>query len=93
MLIEHRWYYYVINFEKGAWPPFGPIYKLFQDELVVLQEYIDENFEKGFIQHSKSLVGALILFVKKKNGFLWMCVDYCGLSQSTHHKKINTLYF
>jgi hypothetical protein len=35
----------------------------------------------------------LILFVKKKNGFLWMCVDYCGLSQSTHHKKINTLYF
>jgi hypothetical protein len=43
---------------------------LFQDELVVLQEYIDENFEKGFIQHSKSLVGALILFVKKKNGFL-----------------------
>jgi hypothetical protein len=73
MLIEHRWYDYVINFEEGAWPPFGPIYNSFQYELMVLQEYIDEKFEKGLIWHSKSLIGILILFVKKKYGFLW-CV-------------------
>jgi hypothetical protein len=81
MLIEHQWFDYVINFEEGAWPPFGPIYNLFQDELMVLREYIDENLEKGLIWHSKSLVSAPILFVKKKDGFFLMCVNYCGLSQ------------
>jgi hypothetical protein len=49
---------------------FGPIYNLSQNKLVVFCEYIDENFEKGFIQHSKFLAGALILFVKKKDGSL-----------------------
>jgi hypothetical protein len=68
-LIEHQWYDYVTNFEDIAWPPLGPIYNLFQDELMVFQEYIDEIFEKGLIWHSKSLVGTPILFVKKKDGF------------------------
>jgi hypothetical protein len=60
--------------------PFGPIYNLSKDELLTLQEYIDENLEKGFIQHSKSPIVAPILFVKKKDGFLCMCVDYHGLN-------------
>jgi hypothetical protein len=46
----------------------------------MLQEYINENLEKGFIQHFKFLVGVPILFVKKKDGFLCMCVDYLGLN-------------
>jgi hypothetical protein len=49
---------------------------LSQTELAGLREYIDENLSKDFIQHSKSLVGALILFVKKNDGSLSMCVDY-----------------
>jgi len=56
---------------------------LSQDKLVTLHEYIDKNFEEGFIQHSKSLVGAPILFVKKKDGSLQLCVDYRGLNQLT----------
>jgi hypothetical protein len=39
----------VIDLEEGAQPPFGPIYNLSKDELLVFQEYIDENLEKGFI--------------------------------------------
>jgi hypothetical protein len=35
------------------------------------------------IQHSKFLTGAPFLFIKKKDGFLWMCIDYCGLNQRT----------
>jgi hypothetical protein len=50
---------------------------LSQIELVALREYIDENLSKIFIRHSKSLVKAPILFVKKKDGSLHMCVDYC----------------
>jgi hypothetical protein len=63
--------------------PFGLIYNLSQDELIVFCECINENLKKGFIQHSKSLVDALILFVKKKYGSLRMCVDNCGLNQLT----------
>jgi hypothetical protein len=56
-------------------PPFEPIYTLSQDELVALREYINEIFKKKFIQHSKFLIGALILFVKKIDGSLQMCVN------------------
>ncbi len=46
-------------------------------------EYIDKNFKKRFIQHFKSPTGAPILFVKKKDGSLHMCVDYRGLNWLT----------
>ncbi len=52
-------------------------------KLLTLQKYIDENLEKGFIRHSKFLVGVPILFVKKKDGFLRMCADYHGLNWLT----------
>jgi hypothetical protein len=55
-------------------PPFKPIYNLSQNELVILHEYIDKNFEKGFIQHSKSLASAPICFVKRKMIF-YKCVS------------------
>jgi hypothetical protein len=61
-------YNYTINLEEGAQPPFTPIYNMFQNKLIALHEYINENFKKGFIRHSKSLVGAPILFIKKKDG-------------------------
>ena len=48
-----------------------------------LYAYIDENLAKGFIHHSKSLVWAPILFVKKKDGSLHLCVDYRGLNKVT----------
>ncbi len=39
--------------------------------------------KKGSLQHSKFLAGAPILFVKKKDDSLWMCVDYHGLNRLT----------
>ena len=48
-----------------------------------LRKYIDENLAKNFIRHSKSPAGAPILFVKKKDGSLRMCVDYRGLNKVT----------
>jgi hypothetical protein len=56
---------------------------LSQTELAALHEYIDENLSKNFIQHSKPPTGALILFVKKKDGSLYMCVDYRGFNKVT----------
>jgi hypothetical protein len=49
---------------------------LFKPEFQALWTYLDENLEKGFIQTSKSPVGAPILFVKKKDGSIRPCVNY-----------------
>ena len=83
ILPQHRPYDCAIDIEEDAQLPFGPIYNLSQDELATLKEYIDENLAKGFIRHSKSPTGASILFVKKKDGSLRMCVDYWGLNKVT----------
>lgn len=48
-----------------------------------MNEYLEENLSKGFIRHSKSPAGAPILYVKKKNGSLRLCVDYRGLNRIT----------
>jgi len=39
--------------------------------------------DKGFIQHSTSPWGALILFVCKNDGSMRLCVDYRQLNQVT----------
>jgi hypothetical protein len=83
LLPQHYSYNCTIDLQKGTQPPFGPIYNLSQNELAALQEYLDENLAKNFIRHSKSPVGAPILFVKKKDGALRMCVDYRGLNKIT----------
>ena len=87
MLPEHQPYDCAIDLQEGSQPPFGPIYNLSQTELMELQKYIHENLAKNFTCHSKSPVGARILFVKKKDGSLWMCVDYQGLNKVTKKNR------
>ncbi len=82
-LPEHRPCDCGIELQEGAQPPFGLIYSLSQNELATLRDYHDENLVKNFIRHSKSPAGAPILFVKKKDGSLRMCVDYRGLNKVT----------
>ena len=64
-------------------PPYGPIYSLSPVELEALSDFLKENLRKGFIRPSTSPPGAPILFVKKKDGSLRMCVDYRGLNSIT----------
>jgi hypothetical protein len=87
ILSEHRSYNCVIELQDGAQPPFGPIYNLSQTELAALREYIDKNLSKNFIRHSKSSAGAPILFVKKKDRSLRMCVDYRGFNKVTKKNR------
>jgi len=82
-LPKHRPYDYTIDLVEGVQPPFKPIYNLSQNKLATLCEYFNDNIEKGFIQHSKFLIGVTIIFVINKYGFLQMCVDYRGLNQFT----------
>jgi hypothetical protein len=52
-----------------------------------LRDYLTENLAKGFIWHSKSPAGTPILFVKKKDGSLRLCVDYRGLNKITKKNR------
>jgi len=82
-LPEHRPYDLSIPLQEGTAPPLLPVYNLSPLELDVLRKYIDENLWKGFIRHSQSPAGAPILFVKKADGSLRLCVDYRGLNKIT----------
>lgn len=82
-LPPHRPFDHRIPIEDGKTPPFGPIYALSDTELKTLKAYLDENLKKGFITHSDSPAAAPILFVKKKDGSLRLCVDYRGLNAIT----------
>jgi hypothetical protein len=42
---------------------------------------------KEFIRPSSSLWGAHILFVEKKDGNQWMCMDYRSLNEVTIKNK------
>ena len=83
VLPPHRQYDYKITLKERFTPLFGPIYSLPIPELKVLRELLDENPSKGFIRASSSPTEAPILFVKKSDGLLRLCVDYRGLNAST----------
>ena len=74
---------HAIDLLPGTTPPFGPLYNLSESELGVLKDYIKQNLKSGFIRRSKSSAGSPILFVKKKDGGLQLCVDYRGLNAIT----------
>jgi hypothetical protein len=86
-LPEHRPYDCPIDLEEGHSPPFGLIYGLSEPELQALCDYLTKNLAKGFVQHSKSPIGAPILFVKKKDGSLQLCVDYRGFNKITKKNR------
>ena len=67
--IDHR-----IEIYPGSNPLAKVPYRLSQDENQELKKQLNELLEAGFIQPSKSPYGALVLFVKKKEGDLRLCV-------------------
>ena len=86
-LPEHRPHDLKITLEEGTTPPLGPIYSLSKLELDTLREYIDENLRNQFIRPSNSPCGAPVLFVKKKDGSLRLCMDYRGLNKITRKDR------
>nr|GFA86564.1 putative reverse transcriptase domain-containing protein [Tanacetum cinerariifolium] len=58
-------------------------YRLAPSEMKELAKQLQELSDKGFIRPSSSPWGALVLFVKKKDGSFCMCIDYRELNKLT----------
>jgi hypothetical protein len=52
-------------------------------QLKVLDQHIKDNLHKGFICYSQSPAAVPILFVKKPDSYLRLCVNYRGLNKIT----------
>ena len=57
------------------------MYQLSRVEIQTLCDFIDEHLRSGFIHQTSSPHGAPVLFVKKKDGGLRLCIDYRGLNK------------
>jgi hypothetical protein len=71
----------------GAAPVSKDPYRMSTPELKELQLQLEEILKKGYIRPSVSPWGALVLFVKKKDGTLRLCIDFRQLNKVTVKNK------
>ncbi|MFS7913477.1 putative nucleotidyltransferase, Ribonuclease H [Helianthus anomalus] len=72
-----------IDLVPGAAPVAKAPYRLAPSEMQEVSTQLQELLDKGFIRPSFSPWGAPVLFVKKKDGTLRMCIDYGELDKLT----------
>lgn len=65
----------------GAEPISRAPYRMTTQELSELKLKVEELLAKGFIRPSVSPWGVSVIFVKKKDGSLWLCIDYRQLNK------------
>jgi len=80
VLTPHYLYDLKINLKEGAQPPVSPIYSLSASKQEALKEFIEENLNMAFIQPTSSPHGAPVLFFKKKDSSLHLCIDFYNLN-------------
>ncbi|WMV33026.1 hypothetical protein MTR67_026411 [Solanum verrucosum] len=76
-----------IDVDPGTQPISIPPYRMAPAELKELKEQLKDFLDKGFIRPSISPWGAPVLFVRKKDGTMRMCIDYRQLNKVTINNK------
>ncbi|KAL0536899.1 hypothetical protein IC582_025862 [Cucumis melo] len=82
-LPPHREVEFAIELEPGTVPISRAPYRMAPAELKELKVQLQELLDKGFIRPSVSPWGAPVLFVKKKDGSMRVCIDYRELNKVT----------
>lgn len=72
---------------KQAELPWGPLYNMGREELLVLRKELTSYLDRGFIRVSRSSASAPVLFAKKPGGGLRFCVDYRALNAITRKDR------
>ena len=78
---------FTIDLVTGATPVSKTPYRMSTPELLELKMQLQELLEKKYIKPSVSPWGAPVLFVKKKDGTLRLCIDYGHLNKATMKNK------
>ena len=81
--LDHQITLQVLNVKK----PTGAIYKTTWEEDEALQKYLHENIPTGKVRRSRAAAAAPILFVRKKDQSLRLCVNYRALNRLTRLNK------
>ena len=88
------WWIYGIGIEQEPKPsirlqpvtvPWGPLYGMSQNKLLVLWKTIADHLNKGWIYVSRLVVGAPVLFAKKLGGGLYFYINYRALNAITKY--------
>ena len=74
---------FTIDLAPGTTPISKAPYRMAPMELKELKIQLQELLDKGFIRLSVSPWGAPILFVKKNDGSMRLCIDYRELNKGT----------
>ncbi|KAL0549596.1 hypothetical protein IC582_014082 [Cucumis melo] len=82
-LPPHREVEFAIELEPGTVSISRAPYRMAPAELKELKVQFQELLDKGFIRPSVSPWGAPVLFVKKKDGSMRLCIDYRELNKVT----------
>ncbi|XP_015078182.1 uncharacterized protein LOC107021988 [Solanum pennellii] len=82
--VDHK-----IELEVGAKPPTHAPYRMDPPELEELRKQLKEILEDGHIRQSKAPYGAPVLFQKKKDGSLRLCIDYRALNKAKYFTKMD----
>ena len=86
-LQPHKEFNFSIEVYLGTDPISIASYRMTPLELKELKTQLEELLSKGFIPPSTSPWGAPVLFVKKKDGMLRLCIDYRKLNRVTMKNK------
>ncbi|WZY70984.1 hypothetical protein YC2023_003224 [Brassica napus] len=78
---------FMIELEPGTAPLSKSPYRMAPAEMAELKKQLEELLDKGFIRPSSSPWGAPVLFVRKKDGSMRLCIDYRGLNRVTVKNK------
>ena len=78
---------FVIDLVPGTAPIAKRPYRMTASELAELKKQLEELQRIGFIRPSSSPWGAPVLFVKKKDGSMRLCVDFRELNEVTTKNK------
>ncbi|GAA0157985.1 hypothetical protein LIER_38562 [Lithospermum erythrorhizon] len=74
-----------IEFSIELVPGIGPIskapYRIAPEKLKEVKDQLQDMLDTGFIRHSVSPWGAPVLFVRKKDGSMRLCIDYRELNK------------
>jgi hypothetical protein len=74
---------FTIELKPGVEPISKTPYRMTAPELFELQMQLTELLDLGLVRPSLSPWGAPVIFVKKKDGSLQLCIDYRDLNHAT----------